>query len=88
MNCSRLELHLRGGGERFQRQRLGQTRHAFEQQMAVADQSDQQSIDQVLLTDDHAADLLLERSHPARRLGHRFVDGLDADVATGVLRAR
>ena len=56
--------------------------------MAVADQSYKQSMDQVLLTDDHAADLLVEGPHPSRGLGHRFVDGLDAGVATRVFGSR
>ena len=41
---------------------------------------DDQTIDQVLLPDDDAADFLAERLHPRGVLAHSVVDGLNAGV--------
>ena len=46
--------------QRLDRQRLGQARHAFEQDVAVGQQADEQPVDQVALADDDVADLLAQ----------------------------
>ena len=43
-----VELQLRGGGQRLERERLGQARHAFEEDVAVGDQADEQAVHEVL----------------------------------------
>ena len=53
--------HAIAGGERLDRQRLGQAGHAFEQDVAVGEQPDEQAVDQMLLADNHASHFLLQR---------------------------
>ena len=53
-----LEAGLNAGGQRFDGERFGQAGNAFEQEMTIGEQSEQEPIDQIFLTDDNVADLL------------------------------
>ena len=75
-----LKVRVDGGGERAQRECLGESRHAFEQQMTVGDQADQEPVHEVFLADDDPADFLFQRTHPGRSGLHGLVDRLDASV--------
>jgi len=58
------EAQTHGARERFERQGFGETGHAFKENMTVADEPDNEALDEVLLPDDHAADFLPERLYP------------------------
>ena len=75
-----LKARVDGGGERAQRERLGESRHAFEQQMTVGDQADQEPVHEIFLADDDTADFLFQRPHPGGSGLHGLVDRLDASV--------
>ncbi|MPN34562.1 hypothetical protein SDC9_182056 [bioreactor metagenome] len=47
-------------GQRFHRQRFGQSRHAFEQHVAIGDERQQQPVDQVFLSGDDPAHFHLD----------------------------
>jgi hypothetical protein len=67
-----LELAADRRGERLDRQRLRQPRHALDEQMAAGEQPDRHPLEQQVLTDDRALDLeqhLLEGIR--RRWGYR-----------------
>ena len=49
--------------ERFDGKRFGETRNAFEQNVAVGEQADDESLDQISLADDDFAHLAHERAH-------------------------
>jgi hypothetical protein len=57
--------------------RLGEPGDAFEEDVPVREQSDQQSVDQIALTDDHVADLLAEAIGERRGVLDAVVDGRD-----------
>ena len=50
--------------QRFDGERLGQPGHAFEQNMAVGEQAEQESINEILLANNDMANLLAERRNP------------------------
>ncbi len=52
------ERQVQGPRQRADHQRLGQPGHALQQAMAAAEQRDQQFFDDLVLADDHAAELL------------------------------
>ena len=52
-----LEAGLDAGRQRLDGQRLGQAGHAFEQDVAVGEQAEQQSVDEIFLADDDVARL-------------------------------
>ena len=54
-----LEVDVQRARQGLDRQRLGQPGHALDQHMAAGQEADQQAVDQVVLADDHLADLLL-----------------------------
>ena len=56
-----LELQVQGVGQRPHQQRLAQAGHAFEQHVAAGDQGGQRALDDLLLADDHLADLVAQR---------------------------
>ena len=60
-----LEVPLQRLAQRFDGPGLGQPRRAFHQQVAVAEQGDQQAFDQVGLSDDLPVQPLLQRSQSA-----------------------
>ena len=55
---------------RSDRERFGQTRNAFEQEMAIGEQTQQKAIYQILLANDNVTDLLAERRNPLTQLPH------------------
>ena len=75
-----LKLHLRGRRERFERERLRQAGHAFQKDVAVGDEADEQAVHEMFLANEDAADFLAQRRDPRGILAHGFVDGLDALV--------
>src|SRR5262249_25024922 len=68
------------GCESFERERLRETRDTFEKDVAIAEQANDQAIDKLLLTNDHASHLLTKRLHSLRICSHSFVDGLNSSV--------
>ena len=66
------ELHIHAARQCFQGQRLSEARHSLQQHMAIGEQSDQQPVDQVLLTHDDPADFLLQRPDPGGIHRHPF----------------
>ncbi len=70
-----LEVHVDAGGQGFERQGLGEARHAFQQDVAVGEQRDQQPVEQVLLADDDARHLRLQRLDPGGILQHGLARG-------------
>ena len=50
----------------FKRERLRQTRHAFEKDVAVADEAHHEPVDELLLADDDARHLLPQAAAPTR----------------------
>ena len=87
VNWRRWKLRLTRSGERLERERLGQAGHAFEQDVAVGDQRNEQAVDQMLLADDDASHLLLQRAHPRRSFLHRLIDRLNGRVWSGGRRS-
>ena len=66
------EPRLDGAGQRLQREGLGETGDALEQDVPVGEQGDEEAVDQIGLADEDAADLVSQRLQPgdrARRLG-------------------
>jgi hypothetical protein len=59
------EVCLDGLGERADGERLGEAGDAFEEDVAVAEEADEQAVDEVLLADDDASDLFTESRHPS-----------------------
>ena len=61
-----LKADVEGARQRLHGERLGQARHAFDQQVAAHEQADQHPIDQVVLADDDLADLALDLAENQR----------------------
>jgi hypothetical protein len=61
VNCRRLKRTADASGERFERECLCQAGHAFEQHVAVGHERDEQAVHEMLLADDDAPHLLLQR---------------------------
>ena len=74
------ELDVDGRGERLDRQGFGQARHAFQQDVPVGQQADDQAFDQVILADDDLADLAKKRAHKSAGPLHLFVNGADSSI--------
>ena len=55
-----LKTGLDGGRQRFDGQRFGQAGNAFEQDVAVGEQAEQEPIDEIFLADHDLADLLAQ----------------------------
>ena len=68
-----LERKMHNAGERADEQRLGQARHADEQAMPAAEHGHDHLFDDLVLPDDHLADLV---GHPFVG-GSNFLDRLD-----------
>ena len=76
VNWMRLNCKRQGVGQRADHQRLGQARHAHQQAVAAGEHGDQQFFDDLLLADDHAAQLLGDES-----VGFvEFLNGLEVVV--------
>jgi hypothetical protein len=85
----RRELHTRelradGVAERAHRQRLRESGHALEQDVAATEQADEDALDHVGLADDHLADLGHQVVDEAALLGDELVQC--ADVVHGQMR--
>ncbi len=52
-----LEIDRQRLGQRLDREGLGEARHAFDQHMAAGEEAHQQAVEQVVLPDDHPAQL-------------------------------
>jgi hypothetical protein len=61
-----LEAQRDALSQRLQRQGLGQARDTFQQDVAVGQQRDEQSVEKMPLTDDDAPHLFPQRADPAR----------------------
>ena len=75
----RRESGVDGLCERGDGQRLGQSRHAFQQNVAVRQQTDQQRVDQMALTDDDLAHFGAERIDEDAFAFDALVEFLDVD---------
>ena len=75
-----LKIQTDRGGERLERERFREAGHAFEKDVAVADQADDEPIDEFLLADDNASHLLTKRLHPRGRRAYVVVDRLNANI--------
>ena len=61
-----VKARLNRRGQHAHGKRLGQARHAFQQHVPVGEQPDQQPVNQLFLTDNHATDLGAKRLNPCR----------------------
>ena len=61
-------------------ERFGQAGHAFEQDVAVGQQADDQPLDQIILADDDLAEFVKQRVREGARFLDRFVDGSDSCI--------
>ncbi len=84
VNCSRLNCTSTQLARVFSASVFGQAGHAFQQHVAVGQQGDQQTFEQMFLTDDDAGHFLLQRSDPAGASHNRFT----RDAHGGVGRDR
>ena len=80
MNCSRENFTLMRGGEGFDGEGLGQAGHAFEEDMAVGEQADDQPLGQIILADDDFAQFVKQRVHKGARFLDCFVDCADSSI--------
>ena len=55
------EFHAQAGGQGFDGQGFGQAGHAFEQHVAIGEQANDQSFDQIALADDDFSDFAEQR---------------------------
>ena len=69
-------------GQRGDGQRFGQPRHAFQQDVPVGEQADQQGVDQVILSDNHLAHFAAQRIDEDAFAFDPFVEFLDVDDFT------
>src|SRR5262249_31772928 len=83
-----LKLQIDGGCESFERERLRETGHTFEKDVAIAEETNNQAIDELLLTTTRASHLLTKRLHPLRFRPQSFVDGLNPGVGLTNRRLR
>jgi hypothetical protein len=63
-----LKTGLNAGRHRFDSKRLGETGNAFEENVAISEQSKQEPVDQIFLSDDDVTDLLAQRRNPLSQL--------------------
>ena len=68
------------GGQGFDGERLGQAGHAFEQDVAVGEQADDQPFGQIILADDDLAEFVKQRVREGARFLDCFVDGIDSSI--------
>ena len=79
-------MGVHGLRQRRDGQRLGQSRDAFQQDVAVRQQADQQRVDQVFLADDHLAHLQVQRIDEDAFALDPLVEFLDIDYFTHILK--
>ena len=70
-----LEAQVEDLGERADQQRLGQAGHAGQQAVAAGEERDQQLLDDVVLADDHLAQLLADAAAAFDDTGDDFLGG-------------
>jgi hypothetical protein len=63
------EIPLHRVGQRFDRECLGQTRHAFYQQVALRQHGDHHALQKAVLPNDHAFDLVQNLFHQLGGVG-------------------
>ena len=63
-----LKTGLNAGRHRFDGERLGEAGNAFEEDVAIGEQSEQKPVDQIFLSDDDVTDLLAQRRNPLSQL--------------------
>ncbi len=87
VNWMREKSQVERLGQRAHQQRLAQARHAFQQAMPADEQAGQHAVDDLVVADDDAADLLADRGIAAHELlgplFHRFANahaGVDSCV--------
>ena len=80
VNCRRENLTFMHVRQRFDRERLGQAGHAFEQHVAVGQQADDQPLDQIFLADDDLAEFVEQRMRERAGFLDCFVDCIDSCV--------
>jgi hypothetical protein len=68
--------------ERLDREGLGQAGHAFEEDVAVGEQADEQPLDHVTLADDDLAHFALERRDERALLADEFREFADASLCS------
>src|SRR5205085_1868715 len=69
------ELAAERRGERLHGERLRESRHAFQKDVTVGEESDEESVDERLLSDDDAFDLADHVAEELALLGDPFADG-------------
>ena len=74
------EFDVKAIGEGFDREGLGQARDAFEEDVAVGQQANDQAFDQVSLADDDFAQFIEKRAHKRAGLLDRFVDSAKTSI--------
>ena len=72
------EFHADARGHGFHGESLGQAGHAFEQDVAVGQQADDQPLGEILLADDDLAEFVKQRMRERARFLDRFVNGVDS----------
>jgi hypothetical protein len=65
------ELDAHGGAKRPDEERLGEARHALEEDVTIGKQGDQQALNDSILADDSLADFVAEFLGPSRTGDHR-----------------
>ena len=74
------EFHVHAVRQRFHGERLGQAGHAFEEDVAVGQQADDEPLGQIILADDDLAEFVEQRVREGAGFLDRFVDGVDSCV--------
>ena len=72
VNCSRRNFISVAGRERLKRECLRESGHAFEQDVAVGDEADEQAVHEIFLADQYAADFLAQRRDSKPSSGARL----------------
>ena len=63
-----LKASLNAGGHCFNGKRLGEAGNAFEEDVTVGEQAEQEPVHQIFLSDDDVTDLLAQRRNPLSQL--------------------
>ena len=72
------EFDVHAVRQRFHGECLGQAGHAFEEDVAVGQQADDQPLGEIILADDDFAEFVEQRMRERARFLDRFVDGVDS----------
>jgi hypothetical protein len=68
------KIGLHRPGDTFYRQGFGQAGQPLQEEMAAAEQTDQQTLNQMFLTDHRLAELVSQRFHPGTVALYRGID--------------